>query len=72
MVCVSVCSAGHTGELRKTVDFEAGGGQIIGNESLPKIITTIEFLNSNQHFGNISNHNSFRVLLDKIASVYFI
>jgi len=39
----------------------------IGNESMPKIIIhdTISIL-------VISNHNSSRVLLDKIASVYFI
>jgi len=46
----------------------------IGNESAPKIITnntTNLFFNCNQHFGNFK-HNSFRVLFDQLASVYFI
>jgi len=44
-----------------------------GNESAPKIIIS----NTNLYFKTaisilvISNHNSFRVLFDKIASVYF-
>jgi len=48
---------------------------IIGDESVPKIVINDEnlfFLNCNQHFGNLKNHNSFRVPFDKIASVYFI
>ena len=48
----------------------------IGNESVPKIIINV----NNNFFINltaisifvISNHNSFRVLFDKIASLYFI
>jgi len=44
----------------------------MGNESVPKIIindTIIFFLNC---ILVISNNNSFRVLFDKIASMYFI
>ena len=47
----------------------------IGNESVPKIIinnTINSFLKTAISILVISNHNSFRVLLDKIASVYFI
>jgi len=46
----------------------------IGNESAPKSIIS----NTNLFFKTaisilvISNHNSFRVLFDKIASVYFV
>jgi len=47
----------------------------IRKESVPKIILSntinLFFLNCNQHFAN-SNHNSFRVLFNKIASLYFI
>ena len=47
-----------------------------GTKGVPKIIIydTLDlfFLNCNQHFGSlISNRNSFRVLFDKIDSVYF-
>ena len=43
-----------------------------GNESVPKIIMndTIIFLNRISILV-VSNHDSFRVLFDKIASVYF-
>jgi len=44
------------------------------NERLPKIITNntkIHFLNCSQRNLVISNHNCFRLLFDKIASVYF-
>jgi len=46
----------------------------IGNENVPKIIinnTQKIFLTAISIF-LVSNHNSFRVLFDKIASVYFI
>ena len=48
---------------------------LIGNESVPKIIlnSTINlFLKTAISLLVISNHNSFRVLFDKIASIYFI
>ena len=48
----------------------------IGNESMPKIImnNTINllFFKTAISILIISNHNSLRVLFDKIASVYFI
>ena len=47
----------------------------IGNESLPKIVingTINLFLKTAVSILPISNHNSFRVLFDKTASVYFI
>ena len=47
----------------------------IGNESVPKIIINnainLFFFKLQSAFLQ-SNHNSFRVLFDKIASVYFI
>jgi len=48
---------------------------LIGNESVPKIIindTISLFLKTAISILLISNHNSFRVLSGKIASVYFI
>ena len=48
------------------------------SRKLQQITQSMYFFNCNQHFGNfepilvISNHNSFRVLFDKIVSVYFI
>jgi len=48
---------------------------ITGNKSVPKIIIndTINFFLSNSNsILVITNHNSFWVLFDKIASVYFI
>jgi len=47
--------------------------QSIGNESAPKIIisNTSLFFKTAISILVISNHNSFRVLFDKIASVYF-
>jgi len=48
---------------------------LIGNESVPKLIlnSTINlFLKTAISLLVISNHNSFRVLFDKIASIYFI
>jgi len=48
---------------------------ITGNKSVPKIIIndTIKFFLSNSNsILVITNHNSFWVLFDKIASVYFI
>ena len=47
----------------------------LGNESVPNIIisNTINlFFKAAISILVISNHNSFRVLFDKIASVYFI
>jgi len=47
----------------------------IGNESVPKIIindTINLFFTSAISILVISNHNSFRVLFDKIVSLYFI
>jgi len=47
----------------------------IGNESVPKIIinNAINLLFKTAiSISVISNHGSFRVLFDKIASVYFI
>jgi len=46
----------------------------IGNESVPKIKRhdTINFFKTAISLLVISNHNSFRVLFDIIASVYFI
>jgi len=46
----------------------------IGNESVPKIIINNiinVFFKLQSAFLVIANHNSFRVLFDKIASVYF-
>ena len=46
----------------------------IRNESVPKIIinyTIFFFLNCNQHFVIFKPFNRLRMLLDKIASVYF-
>jgi len=46
----------------------------VWDESVPKIIinnNTINFLYTAFSILVISNHNSFRVLFDKIASVYF-
>jgi len=40
-------------------------------ENYNKWHNRIFFLNCNQHFDNISNHNSFPVLFDKVDSVYF-
>jgi len=65
--------------------FWVAGGQIspfpidfhrrpYNTPTLPRecVITQwIYFLNCNQHFGS-SNHNGFRVLFDRITSVYFI
>jgi len=47
---------------------------VIGNESVPKIIIndTVIFSYIAISILVISNHNSFQVLFDKIASVYFI
>jgi len=48
---------------------------VLGNESVPNIIineTVNVFLKLQSPFLVISNHSSFRVLFDKIASVYFI
>jgi len=49
---------------------------VIGNESVPKIIIrdalNLFFFESAISILVISNHNSFGVLFDKIASVYFI
>ena len=47
----------------------------LGNESVPKIIinnTMNLFFKSAINILVVSNHNSFRALFDKIASVYFI
>jgi len=46
----------------------------IGNESVPKIITnnTINLFLTAISISVISSHNYFRILFDKIASVYFI
>jgi len=47
----------------------------IGNDSVPKMIIndTVKFFSKTAtNFSVISNHNSFRVLFDKSASVYFI
>ena len=46
----------------------------IGNESVPKIIydTINLYFKTAISILLISNHNSFRVMFDKIASVYFI
>jgi len=47
----------------------------IGNESVPKIIindTINLFFKTAINILVISNHNSFRVLFDKIATVYII
>ena len=47
----------------------------IGNESVPKVIinNTINlFFKAAVSMLVISNHNGFRVLFDKTASVYFI
>ena len=41
-------------------------------ENYSKRHSQFVFLNCNQHSLVISNHNSFRVLFDKIASVYYI
>jgi len=56
-------------EWAKTHELE------IANESVPKIIinSTINFIFKGAiSILVISNHNSFRVLFDKIASAYFI
>jgi len=47
---------------------------VIGNESVPKIIIidTINLFLTAISILVTSNHDSFRVLFDKIASVYFI
>ena len=47
----------------------------IGNESVPKIIISNSinlFFKTAVNILLISNDNSFRVLFDKIASMYFI
>jgi len=47
----------------------------IGNESVPKIVINNAvnlFFKTATSFLVISNHSSFRVLFDKIASIYFI
>ena len=46
----------------------------IGNESVPKIITNniINLFLTAISISVISSHNYFRILFDKIASVYFI
>jgi len=41
-------------------------------ERVPKIIAINSFFKLQSAFLIISNHNSFRVLFDKIASVYFM
>ena len=48
-------------------------GIVAGNDSVPKIIinNTINLFLTAISILLISNHNSFRVLFDKIASVYF-
>jgi len=54
--------------LRCIVDF-------IGNESVPKITindTISRFFKTAISVLAISNHNSFRMLFDKIASIYLI
>ena len=53
--------------------FEKEKSTAIGNESAPKIIinNTINSFLTAISILVISNHNSFRVLFDKIASVYF-
>ena len=48
-------------------------GRKIGNETVPKTIAngTINSFNCNQYMV-IPDHNSFRVLFDRVASAYFI
>ena len=48
-------------------------GIVAGNDSVPKIIinNTINLFLTAISILLISNHNNFRVLFDKIASVYF-
>jgi len=46
-----------------------------GNESVPKIVvnSTVDLFSKTAiSISVISNHNRFRVLFDKIASVYFM
>jgi len=53
----------------------AGSNAVLGNDTVPKIIlndTVSLFLKTAISISVISNHNSFRVLFDKIDSVYFI
>ena len=65
--------ASHT--MYSTLNIGRRDARSVANESVPKIIVnnTINLLFQTAiSIWVISNHNSFRVLFDKIASVYFI
>jgi len=71
LVAANVASNGTVLQVTTAAHLSA-----VGNENMPKIIIndTINlcFFKTAINILVISNHNSFRVLLDKIASMYFI
>ena len=81
-VCACVTAAQNTQSARQTIDYNwrYQGRKLhlqihIGNESVPKVIindTVNLFSKTAISILLISNHDSFRVPFDKIASVYFI
>jgi len=77
--------SGHTMDQWTTLSYTQGGQKTgpflrvdnfpTGNESVPKIIVNNKvnlFFKTANNILVISNHNSFRVLFDNIASVYFL